>query len=105
MKINEAAKFLACANKWRRGGEGEMPEPKQLGIAIDALASFVKALKVSDADPILGRRYQRASEPSFEVKVIGVCDGHVVYRRKGCGAALIGVKDFLKNFDLIDGGK
>ena len=35
MKISEAIKILIHANKWRRGAEIEMPNPKQFGEAID----------------------------------------------------------------------
>ena len=35
MKIEQAIKVLKKANKWRRGGEGEQPDPKKFGEAID----------------------------------------------------------------------
>jgi hypothetical protein len=37
MNIKEAKKLVAYYQKWRRGGDGDMPDPKQLGIAIDVL--------------------------------------------------------------------
>jgi hypothetical protein len=37
MKLPEAIELLKTANKWRRGGEGPMPDPKQVGIAIDTV--------------------------------------------------------------------
>jgi hypothetical protein len=105
MTINDAAKYLTATNKWRRGGDA--PNPVKLGVAIDTLVGFINTLKVVDADPIVGRRYffvtVSKSRVKYEVKVIGVCAGYVVYRRKGCGAQLCGFKDFLKNFELIGG--
>lgn len=35
MKISEAIRVLKLANKWRRGAEIEMPDPKVFGEAID----------------------------------------------------------------------
>jgi hypothetical protein len=37
MNIKQAKKLVAYDQKWRRGGDGDMPDPKQLGIAIDVL--------------------------------------------------------------------
>jgi hypothetical protein len=37
MNIKEAKKLVAYYQKWRRGGDGDMPDARQLGIAIDAL--------------------------------------------------------------------
>lgn len=61
------------------------PNPVKLGVAIDTLVGFINTLKVVDADPIVGRRYffvtVSKSRVKYEVKVIGVCAGYVVYRR------------------------
>ncbi len=35
MTIKQAIKVLKKANKWRRGGKGNQPDPKELGEAID----------------------------------------------------------------------
>lgn len=35
MTIKQAIKVLKKANKWRRGGSGNQPDPKELGEAID----------------------------------------------------------------------
>ena len=83
MTINDAAKYLTATNKRRRGGDA--PNPVKLGVAIDTLVGFINTLKVVDADPIVGRRYffvtVSKSRVKYEVKVIGVCAGYVVYRR------------------------
>lgn len=34
MTIKQAIKVLKRANKWRRGGKGEQPDPKEFGEAI-----------------------------------------------------------------------
>ena len=35
MTIKQAIKVLERANKWRRGGKGKQPDPKEFGEAID----------------------------------------------------------------------
>ena len=45
MKQSEAIKILINSNKWRRGAEIEMPNPKQLGEAIDFAISELKQNK------------------------------------------------------------
>jgi hypothetical protein len=37
MNIKQAKKLVVHYQKWRRGGDGDMPDPKQIGIAIDVL--------------------------------------------------------------------
>lgn len=37
MTLPEAIEILSLANKWRRGAEIPMPDPTQLGIAIDVV--------------------------------------------------------------------
>jgi hypothetical protein len=37
MNIKQAKKIVAYYQKWRRGGDGPMSDPKQLGIAIDVM--------------------------------------------------------------------
>ncbi len=36
MTHKQAIKILKQFNKWRRGGKGKMPNPKAIGLAIDA---------------------------------------------------------------------
>ena len=53
MTIKQAIKILIRANKWRRGAEIEMPDPKEFGEAIDvAIVMMEVALKT---DPVLNR--------------------------------------------------
>lgn len=53
MTVKQAIKILRRFNKWRRGGEGRQPDPKQFGEAIDvAIVMLEVALKT---DPVLNR--------------------------------------------------
>lgn len=53
MTVKQAIKILRRFNKWRRGGKGKQPDPKQVGEAIDvAIVMMEVALK---ADPMLIR--------------------------------------------------
>lgn len=53
MTVKQAIKILRRFNKWRRGGEGRQPDPKQVGEAIDvAIVMMEVALKT---DPVLNR--------------------------------------------------
>lgn len=53
MTVIQAIKVLRRFNKWRRGGEGKQPDPKQVGEAIDvAVVMMEVALKT---DPMLIR--------------------------------------------------
>lgn len=45
MKKEEAIKILTEGNKWRRGSEIEMPNPKDLGLAIDYAIKFMQEVK------------------------------------------------------------
>lgn len=45
MKKEEAIKILTEGNKWRRGSEIEMPNPKNLGLAIDYAIKFMQEVK------------------------------------------------------------
>lgn len=42
MTVKQAAAILEKYNKWRRGGCGIMPDPKQIGIAIDIIVAYIK---------------------------------------------------------------
>ena len=37
MTITEAIEILKSHNEWRRGGDGEMTNPTELGVAIDLI--------------------------------------------------------------------
>lgn len=53
MTVKQAIKILRRYNKWRRGGEGKQPDPKQVWEAIDvAIVMMGVALKT---DPMLIR--------------------------------------------------
>ena len=123
MKVKESIEIMKAHNAWRRNGEDEiikphaewrrnsnssskMQNPKDIGIAIDTLVKLAESLKITDDSPIVGRRYkQHASGIIGEVKVIGIGGGYLIYRRKGFGAQLCAVKDFLRHFDLIENKK
>jgi hypothetical protein len=42
MNIKQSVETLKYFNKWRRGEEIEMPDPKAVGIAIDVILEFVE---------------------------------------------------------------
>ena len=42
MTIKQAIKVLKRANKWRRGGKGEQPDPKEFGEAIDVAVTILE---------------------------------------------------------------
>jgi hypothetical protein len=44
MTIKQAIKILIRTNKWRRGAEIEMPEPKEFGEAIDVAIAIMEAM-------------------------------------------------------------
>ena len=47
MEINEAVSILKQANLWRRDNDGiyDMPNPKELGIAIDVVVEYLSTDK------------------------------------------------------------
>lgn len=49
MTEKEAKQVLIAHNEWRRGGEGEMQDPKILGLAID------KAIESLHLPPVMPR--------------------------------------------------
>lgn len=53
MTIKQAIKILIRANKWRRGAEIEMPDPKVFGEAIDVAISIMEV--TLKTDPVLNR--------------------------------------------------
>lgn len=48
MTIKQAIKILILANKWRRGAEIEMPDPKEFGEAIDIAIDVMEAMLVKE---------------------------------------------------------
>lgn len=47
MKLQEAIAILKAHNEWRRGGEGPMTDPTELGIAIDTVVDdFASVRKI-----------------------------------------------------------
>ena len=42
MKPEKAIRILEAHNVWRRGGEGEMCKPAELGYALDVILKFAK---------------------------------------------------------------
>ena len=50
MTIKQAIKILSTANRWRRGAEIKMPDPKEYGVAVDvAIAVMEQFLKDTPA--------------------------------------------------------
>ena len=45
MKLKTAIKILEDHNKWRRGAEIKMQEPKDIGIAIETVIDKIKQIK------------------------------------------------------------
>lgn len=41
-ELKKACELLRYIQEWRRGGDGEMPNPKELGIALDLVIDFVE---------------------------------------------------------------
>ena len=48
MTIKQAIKILIRTNKWRRGAEIKMPDPKEFGEAIDVAISIMEAMLVKE---------------------------------------------------------
>lgn len=44
MDLSYAIKYLEYYNGWRRGGVGDMPNPKELGLVIDFVIDELKGL-------------------------------------------------------------
>ena len=40
----ETVEILRQFNEWRRGGDGDQPDPKQIGAAIDAACEMIERL-------------------------------------------------------------
>ena len=47
MTLNEAIEILRQHQAWRRGGEGEMQNPKQIGYAIDRVLSALETNQIN----------------------------------------------------------
>jgi len=48
MTIKQAIKIIITANKWRRGAEIEMPDPNELGEAIDVAIAVMEAMLIKE---------------------------------------------------------
>lgn len=48
MDLKEAIKILEEHNKWRRGAEVQMTDPKKLGIAIEVILIKIKERCLTD---------------------------------------------------------
>ena len=48
MTIKQAIKILITANRWRRGAEIEMPEPKEFSEAIDVAIAVMEAMLIKE---------------------------------------------------------
>ncbi len=59
MTLKQAIKILIRTNKWRRGAEIEMPEPKEYGEAIDIAIAIMEAMLVKE--PRLKRHHIKAN--------------------------------------------
>lgn len=42
MTAKQAVKILQKYNRWRRGGKGKQPDPKQVGEAIDVAVAIIE---------------------------------------------------------------
>ena len=47
MTLNEAIAILRQHQEWRRGGDGEMLDPKQIGYAIDRVLSALETNQIN----------------------------------------------------------
>lgn len=48
MTIKQAIKILTRANRWRRGAEIEMPDPKEYGEAVDVAIAVMGAMLIRE---------------------------------------------------------
>ena len=48
MTIKQAIKILSTANRWRRGAEIEMTDPKEFGEAIDVAIAVMGAMLIKE---------------------------------------------------------
>jgi hypothetical protein len=44
-QVKTTIKTLKKYNEWRRGGEGEMPNPKEIGVAIDHAVDVLQSVE------------------------------------------------------------
>ena len=51
MTLPEAVELLKTFNLWRRGADIPMPEPKQVGLAIDLIIAEISTIIQRDAKP------------------------------------------------------
>lgn len=76
MDIKEIIKNLEHYNNWRRDNDNEytMPEPKQIGITIDAAISELKKLLICDVVKPLKHKESLAFEEMLKDKYIRIND-------------------------------
>ena len=41
-ELKKACELLRYYQEWRRGGDGEMPNPQEIGTALDLVLTFVE---------------------------------------------------------------
>ena len=41
-ELKKACELLRYFQEWRRGGDGEMPNPKDIGVALDMVIDYVE---------------------------------------------------------------
>lgn len=70
MTENEAKQILKAHNEWRRGGEGEMQDPKILGLAID---KAVESLDLPSVIDCANLTVEDSTHGEFEITVCGRC--------------------------------
>ena len=58
MTIKQSIKILKRANRWRRGAEIKMPDPKEFGEAIDVAIDIMEEMLV--IEPMLKRYHIKA---------------------------------------------
>ena len=47
-ELKKACELLRYFQKWRRGGDGEMPNPREVGIALDLVLVYVEGQHQKD---------------------------------------------------------
>lgn len=45
MRKQDTLDLLTAFNEWRRGGEGDQPDPKEIGLAIDSAIDFIQSIE------------------------------------------------------------
>ena len=58
-------------------------------------------MKQKQEPEVKAKQYWRRKSTGQQVRVLGVVEGYVVARVKGCGPFIYGWKDFEKDFDRL----